>query len=101
MGSEMCIRDRAKSALQELSDKGDSWKAVALQGGTDAQGNKTESILGAVNERTGEMKRMEGQGGAAGQAAPQDASQRRVGTTYTLPNGKLGQWTEKGWLLVG
>jgi len=43
----------------------DRWKAVALQGGTDAQGNKTESILGAVNERTGEMKRMEaGQGGA-------------------------------------
>ena len=39
-------------------------KAVALQGGTDAQGNKTERILGAVNERTGEMKRMEGQGGA-------------------------------------
>ncbi|MEG0939719.1 MAG: hypothetical protein RSE32_13555 [Comamonas sp.] len=36
----------------------DSWKAVALQGGTDAQGNKTESMLGAVNERTGEMKRM-------------------------------------------
>lgn len=35
------------------------WKAVALQGGTDAQGNKTESILGAVNERTGEMRRMD------------------------------------------
>lgn len=36
----------------------DRWKAVALQGGTDAQGNKTESLLGAVNERTGEMRRM-------------------------------------------
>ncbi|EFI61334.1 MULTISPECIES: hypothetical protein [Comamonas] len=35
------------------------WKAVALQGGTDAQGNKTESILGAVNELDGEMKRMD------------------------------------------
>lgn len=44
----------------------DRWKAVALQGGTDAQGNRTESILGAVNERTGEMKRMDaGQGGGA------------------------------------
>lgn len=41
------------------TEKGDQWKAVALQGGTDAQGNKTESILGAVNERTGEMRRME------------------------------------------
>lgn len=36
----------------------DRWKSVALQGGTDAAGNKTESLLGAVNERTGEMKRM-------------------------------------------
>lgn len=44
----------------------DSWKAVALQGGTDAQGNKTESILGAVNEKTGEMKRM----GVAGKPTP-------------------------------
>jgi len=41
------------------TEKGDQWKAVALQGGTDAQGNRTESILGAVNERTGEMRRME------------------------------------------
>ena len=54
---------QAQASLQALNGKGDSWKAVALQGGTDAQGNKTESILGAVNERTGEMKRMDGQGG--------------------------------------
>jgi len=93
-------RAQAQQALQAITGKGDSWKAVALQGGTDAQGNKTESILGAVNERTGEMKRMEGQGGAL-KAAPQDASQRQVGATYTLPNGKTGRWTEKGWLLVG
>ncbi|AOG21624.1 hypothetical protein [Acidovorax sp. RAC01] len=53
-------RAQAQQALQALTGKGDSWKAVALQGGTDAQGNKTESLLGAVNERTGEMKRMEG-----------------------------------------
>ena len=92
---------QAQAALLALNGKGDSWKAVALQGGTDVQGNKTESILGAVNERTGEMKRMEGQGGAAGRAAPQETSQRQVGVTYSLPNGKMGQWTEKGWLLVG
>ena len=58
-------RAQAQQALQALGGKGDSWKAVALQGGTDAQGNKTESVLGAVNERTGEMKRMEGQGAAS------------------------------------
>jgi hypothetical protein len=51
-------KTQAQQALQALTGKGDSWKAVALQGGTDAQGNKTESMLGAVNERTGEMKRM-------------------------------------------
>ena len=55
-------RSVAQRNRAALSDKGDSWKAVALQGGTDAQGNKTEGLLGAVNERTGEMKRMEGQG---------------------------------------
>ena len=55
-------RSVAQRNLAALSGKSDSWKAVALQGGTDAQGNKTESLLGAVNERTGEMKRMEGQG---------------------------------------
>lgn len=54
---------QAQQARQLLSGQSDSWKAVALQGGTDAMGNKTESVLGAVNERTGEMKRMEGQGG--------------------------------------
>lgn len=46
-------------ALQGKSPEG-RWKAVALQGGTDPQGNKTESVLGAVNEQTGEMKRHDG-----------------------------------------
>ncbi|MGX5661574.1 hypothetical protein [Diaphorobacter nitroreducens] len=57
----------AQRTLRAMAGKAeeDRWKAVALQGGTDAQGNKTESVLGAVNERTGEMKRMDaGQGGA-------------------------------------
>jgi len=57
----------AQRTLRAMAGKAeeDRWKAVALQGGTDAQGNRTESILGAVNERTGEMKRMDaGQGGA-------------------------------------
>lgn len=82
-------RAQAQQALQAITGKGDSWKAVALQGGTDAQGNKTESILGAVNERTGEMKRMEGQGGAAMPAG----MVKQVGTSNGKPvyedaNGK-------------
>ena len=80
---------QAQAALLALNGKGDSWKAVALQGGTDAQGNKTESILGAVNERTGEMKRMEGQG--AGSVPP--GMVKQVGTAggkpvYEDANGK-------------
>lgn len=80
---------QAQAALLALNGKGDSWKAVALQGGTDAQGNKTESMLGAVNERTGEMKRMEGQG--AGAVPP--GMVKQVGTSggkpvYEDANGK-------------
>lgn len=66
----------------------DRWKAVALQGGTDAQGNKTESMLGAVNERTGEMKRMGGQQPAAFE----------VGKIYTDPQtGAKRRYTAQGW----
>lgn len=61
----------------------DSWKAVALQGGTDAQGNKTESILGAVNERTGEMKRM---------GAQQQAPEFVKGTVYQDAKGNKQRW---------
>lgn len=61
----------------------DSWKAVALQGGTDAQGNKTESILGAVNERTGEMRRM---------GAQQQAPQYVKDGVYRDPQGRMQRW---------
>lgn len=80
-------RAQAQQALQALNGKGDSWKAVALQGGTDAQGNKTESILGAVNERTGEMKRMEGQGVKAAEPPPRESLVR--GQVYQTKVGSL------------
>jgi len=40
-------------------DKNAQWKGIALQGGTDAMGNKTESTLAAYNEGTGEFKRFD------------------------------------------
>ena len=45
--------------IRALSGKSDAatWKPVVLQGGTDAMGNKTESVLAAVNDATGEMRR--------------------------------------------
>ena len=68
--------------------------AAALQGGTAAQGNKTESILGAVNERTGEMRRMNSAQPSAGVVITNDAAGRAAfaqlpsGATYTGPDGK-------------
>lgn len=40
-------------------DKPTQWKGFALQGATDAMGNKTEGVLASVNEQTGEVKRMD------------------------------------------
>lgn len=40
-------------------DKNATWKGIALQGGTDALGNKTESTLAAYNEGTGEFRRFD------------------------------------------
>lgn len=71
----------------------DSWKAVALQCGTDAMGNKTESMLGAVNERTGEMKRLGAQQPAV-LTITDDATGRAAfaklpsGSTYIGPDGR-------------
>lgn len=63
------------------------WKGLALQGGTDASGNKTDSVLAAVNEMTGEMRRL----GGNTQAAPVPAEGSRVrgpdGRVYEVKNG--------------
>lgn len=83
-------RSVAQRNLAALSGKGDSWKAVALQGGTDAQGNKTESLLGAVNEHTGEMKRMEGQGAKTTQ-------QFKQGEVYRDAAGNTRRWSGAAW----
>ena len=50
--------------IRALSGKSDAgvWKPAVLQGGTDAMGNKTESVLAAVNEATGEMRRYDQEG---------------------------------------
>lgn len=66
----------------------DEWQAVALQGGTDAAGNKTEGMLAAVNKRNGEMRRMEAQ-----QQAPEFVK----GTVYQDANGNKQRWNGSGW----
>ena len=83
---------QAQAQLSALSGaKGDQWKAIALQGGTDAMGNKTEGVLAAVNERTGEMKRFGGDGKGAGPVAvssPQQLAALPSGAVYIGPDGK-------------
>jgi hypothetical protein len=79
----------ARQRLLALSGKGEGrWKAVALQGGTDALGNKTDSILGAVDEFTGDMRRM----GAPAPAAQAPADGTRVrgkdGRIYEVRGGQ-------------
>lgn len=43
------------------TEKAEIWKGVELQGGTDANGVKSGSSLGAVNTATGEMRKYGGQ----------------------------------------
>ncbi|MDI1260241.1 hypothetical protein [Aquabacterium sp.] len=77
--------------IQDLSgkDAGGSWKAIALQGGTDAMGNKTEGVLAAVNEHTGEVKRLD---------SPQQAQAKRpVGLRSTV-KGDTAVWDGTQWI---
>ena len=70
-------------------DKPDQWKAIALQGSTDAMGNKTEGVLAAVNSSTGEMRRLD-QGGGAKPAPYQEGAtikSKTDGKTYVVKNG--------------
>ena len=57
-------------------DKPSQWKALALQGATDSMGNQTEGVLAAVNEQTGEVKRLDHGQGAAPAAAPKPGEAR-------------------------
>ena len=83
---------QAQAQLMALSGaNGDKWKALVLQGGTDAMGNKTEGVLAAVNERTGEMKRFGGQGAAVGPvsvSSPEQLAALPKGAVYVGPDGK-------------
>lgn len=96
-------RSAVAQQVRDLSGKQEpnEWRGVELNGGVDAMGNKQPSQLALVNARTGET-RVPGAGqGGAKEAAPTEVGQRKAGTVYSLPNGKLGRWTSQGWELVG
>jgi hypothetical protein len=70
-------------------DKPAQWKALALQGATDSMGNKTEGVLAAVNEQTGEVRRLD----QSNQPALPPGMVKQVGTSNGKPvyedaNGK-------------
>ena len=75
----------------------DKWQGIALQGGMDANGNKTESVLAAVNQRTGEMRRLDG-GQNKPLPAPKDVASRVIGQTYISPKGQAVIWNGEGWI---
>ena len=68
----------ALAVLTGLSGKAQQsspWKGIALQGSTDAMGNKTEGVLAGINEQTGEFKRFDQTQGAKPSAPPNTAVQ--------------------------
>ena len=71
-------------------DRPAQWKAVALQGSTDAQGNKTQGVLGAVNEHTGEFRQMDKPQAQAANTPPVEGTRIRGkdGRLYLVKNGK-------------
>ncbi|MDX9716284.1 MAG: hypothetical protein RBT67_02820 [Thauera sp.] len=76
----------------------EEWKPVSLQGGTDAMGNRTESILAAVNSRTGEMRRFDGGQQQIPSVPPKD--QLRVGQVYQTARGPA-RWDGKQFVVTG
>lgn len=83
----------ARQRLLGLQGKVDEprWKGIALQGATDAMGNKTEGVLAAVNERTGDIRRMDLGGRASAPAALPSRDQLVAGKTYQTARG-LAVW---------
>ena len=71
-------------------DRAAHWKPIALQGSTDDKGNKTEGVLGAVNENTGEFRRMDAPKPQTAKAVPGEGSMVRGpdGRTYIVKNGR-------------
>lgn len=89
-GDDPAKLSAARQRLLGLQGKVDEprWKGIALQGATDAMGNKTEGVLAAVNERTGEVRRIDQGGRASAPAALPSRDQLVAGQTYQTARGQ-------------
>ena len=89
-GDDPAKLSAARQRLLGLQGKVDEprWKGIALQGATDAMGNKTEGVLAAVNERTGDIRRMDLGGRASAPAALPPRDKLVAGQTYQTARGQ-------------
>ena len=89
-GNDPAKQRSARQRLLGLMGKqdDDAWQGIALQGATDAHGNKTEGVLAALNKRTGDVRRLDQQ--STQSTAPADGARVRGkdGLIYVVRNGQ-------------
>ena len=95
--------DQERAQLQQryhdVFGKGDSpWKVSVTPATKNIAGSTSMGSVIRYNDQTGQVEEVKLNGAAQPQAAPQEASKRVVGQTYTTPNGQVMTWTEKGWV---
>lgn len=97
--------DRAKAQQALLAAQGKvaspEWSVQVTPATKNADGSSTEGSIYRVNKTTGDVQRVDGQGGSGGQraAAPVDLATpatRPVGTISTV-GGKSARWNGKSW----
>lgn len=89
-GDDPAKQRSARQRLLGLMGKqdDDAWQGIALQGATDAHGNKTEGVLAALNKRTGDVRRLDQGGGANAPAALPPRDKLVAGQTYQTARGQ-------------
>lgn len=97
--------DRAKAQQALLAAQGKvsspEWSVQVTPTTKNADGSTTEGSIYRVNKTTGDVQRVDGQGGGGGQrnAVPAELASpttRPVGTISTV-GGKSARWTGKAW----
>ena len=95
--------DQERAQLQQrypdvFGNGGSPWKVSVTPATKNIDGSTSMGSVIRYNDQTGQVEEVKLNGAAQSQAAPQEASKRVVGQTYTTPNGQVMTWTEKGWV---
>ena len=97
-------RQEAAQQLQFLTGKTSSAKDNFMVVGGGQEWDAAAGAMRNVPQRLIDLRTGREVGGGQQEqvpAAPSDKASRQVGANYVLPNGRIGRWTDKGWLLVG